>query len=158
MTPQKKLIGACITVYCENTGEVVELVRLENVDYTVQINVYIKQLVKKWNYAMVRYGKTGLGEALEDIFKLAGIAYIAYPEQGRNKERLVENLSTLVKSGKFKIHNINDTAEIAIRQYEDYGYDISEKGKTIVYRNMTAGGHDDFVSSRLFCSSRHCSK
>lgn len=148
--PAKQIDGAWLVVYCENTGEVVEFVRLENVDYTVQINIYIKQLVKKWNYAMVRYGKTGLGEALEDIFKLAGIAYIAYPEQGRNKERLVENLSTLVKSGKFKIHNVNDTAEIAIRQFEDYGYDISEKGKTIVYRNMTAGGHDDAVSASYF--------
>ena len=55
-----------------------------------------------------------------------------------------------MKSGKFKIHNVNDTAEIAIRQFEDYGYDISEKGKTIVYRNMTAGGHDDAVSASYF--------
>ena len=99
---------------------------------------------------MVRYGKTGLGEALEDFFKLAGIAYIAYPEQGKNKERLVENLSTLVKSDKFKIHNIDDTSETAIRQFEDYGYDISEKGKTIVYGNRTAGGHDDAVSASYF--------
>lgn len=148
--PAKQIDGAWLVVYCENTGEVVEFVRLENVDYTVQINIYIKQLVKKWNYAMVRYGKTGLGEALEDIFKLAGIAYIAYPEQGKNKERLVENLSALVKSNKFKIHNVNDIAEIAIRQFEDYGYDISQKGKTITYSNMTAGGHDDAVSASYF--------
>lgn len=148
--PAKQIDGAWIVVYCENTGEVVELVKLENLPYTVQINVHIKQLVKKWNYAMVRYGKTGLGEALEDLFKLAGIAYIAYPEQGKNKERLVENLTALIKSDKFKIHNVNDTAEIAIRQFEDYGYDISEKAKTIVYGNRTAGGHDDAVSASYF--------
>jgi hypothetical protein len=148
--PAKEIDGAWLCVYCENTGEVVEYVRLQNIPYTVQINVYIKELVKKWNYAMVRYGKTGLGEALEDIFKLAGIAYIAYPEQGKNKEKLVENLTALVKSGKFKIHNINDTAETAIRQFEDYGFDISEKGKTITYSNMTSGGHDDAVSSSYF--------
>ena len=135
--PAKSIDGACITVYCENTGEVVELVQLEKVAYSVQINVYLKELVKKWNYAIVRYGKTGLGEALEDIFKLAGIAYIAYPEQGHNKEKLVENLTTLVKSDKFKIHNINDVAEKAIRQFEDYGFDISDKGKTITYSNIT---------------------
>ena len=79
--PAKQVDGAWLVVYCEQTGEVVELVQLQNVPYTVQINIHIKQLVKKWNYAMVRYGKTGLGEALEDIFKMAGIAYIAYPEQ-----------------------------------------------------------------------------
>lgn len=148
--PAKSIDGACICVYCENTGEAVEWLKLEKVPYTVQINVYIKELVKKWNYAVVRYGKTGLGEALEDLFKLAGIAYIAYPEQGKNKEKLVENLTTLVKSGRFKIHNINDTSEMVIRQFEDYGFDISEKGKTITYSNMTVGQHDDFVSASYF--------
>lgn len=148
--PAKQVDGAWLVVYCEQTGEAVELVRLENVPYTVQINVHIKQLVKKWNYAMVRYGKTGLGEALEDIFKMAGIAYIAYPEQGKNKEKLVENLTTLVKEGKFKIHNVDDIAEMAIRQFEDYGYDISEKAKTVTYGNMTAGQHDDAVSASYF--------
>lgn len=148
--PAKSIDGACVVVYCEQTGEAVELMQLEKIPYNVQINIYIKDLVKKWNYAIVRYGKTGLGEALEDIFKLAGIAYIAYPEQGKNKERLVENLTTLIKSGKYKIHNIDDVAEKAIRQFEDYGFDISDKGKTITYSNMTAGGHDDFVSASYF--------
>ena len=151
--PAKQIDGAWIVVYCENTGEVVELMKLENVKYTVQINVYIKNLVKKWNYAMVRYGKTGLGEALEDFFQLAGIAYIAYPEQGRNKEKLVENLTALINSDKFKIHNVDDTSETAIRQFEDYGYDISEKAKTIVYGNRTAGGHDDAVSASYFATA-----
>lgn len=148
--PAKSIDGACLVVYCEQTGEAVEFMQLEKIPYNVQINVYIKCLVKKWNYAIVRYGKTGLGEALEDIFKLAGIVYIAYPEQGKNKERLVENLTTLIKSGKYKIHNVDDVTEKAIRQFEDYGFDISDKGKTITYSNMTAGGHDDFVSASYF--------
>ena len=148
--PAKSIDGACVVVYCEQTGEIVDLMQLEKIPYNVQINVYIKDLVKKWNYAIVRYGKTGLGEALEDIFIFSGIVYIAYPEQGRNKEKLVENLTTLIKSDKFKIHNISDIAEKAIRQFEDYGFDISDKGKTITYSNMTAGGHDDFVSASYF--------
>ena len=148
--PAKQIDGAWICVYCENTGEVVEWVKLEKVPYSVQINLYIKQLVEKWNYAMVRYGKTGLGEALEDIFKLAGIAYIAYPEQGKNKEKLVENLTTLVKSGRFKVHNVDDISEAAVRQFEDYVYDISDKGKTIIYHNGTKGQHDDAVSASYF--------
>ena len=148
--PAKEIDGACITIYCENIGEVVELKKLEKIKYTEQITIYLKELHKKWNYAIVRYGKTGVGEALEDIFKLAGIPYIAYPEQGHNKEKLVENLTALVQDGKFKIHNIDDTSELAIRQFEDYGYDISEKGKTITYSNITKGQHDDFVSSSYF--------
>lgn len=148
--PAKQVDGAWLVVYCEQTGEVVELMELQNIPYTTQITVYIKQLVKKWNYAVVRYGKTGLGEALEDIFKLAGIAYIAYPEQGKNKEKLVENLSTLIKAYKFKIHNVDDIAEKAIRQFEDYGYSISDRGKTITYGNMTSGQHDDAVSASYF--------
>ena len=148
--PAKKIDGACMVVYCEQTGDAVELLRLQDVNYSEQINVWLKQLSQKWNNAIVRYGKTGLGEALEDLFKLAGIPYIAYPEQGKNKEKLVENLTTLVKSGKFRIYNVDDLAEVAVRQFEDYGYDISEKGKTMTYGNMTAGEHDDFVSASYF--------
>ncbi len=148
--PAKEIDGGWLCVYCENTGEVVEWKKMEKVKYTEQITVHIASLVKKWNYAIVRYGKTGLGEALEDIFKMAGLAYIAYPEQSRNKEKLVENLTSLVQCGKFKIHNINDIAEVAIRQFEDYGYSTSEKGKTIVYSNMTRGQHDDAVSAAYF--------
>lgn len=148
--PAKSIDGAWLVVYCENTGEVVELVMLEKVNYTQQINIYIKALVEKWNYAIVRYGKTGLGEALEDLFLLAGITAIPYAEQGKNKEKLVENLTTLVNDGKFKIHNINDLAEKAIRQFEDYMYSISDKAKTIVYSNGTAGMHDDAVSAAYF--------
>ena len=150
MTLGKAIDSAYIVVYCENTGEVVELKKLEKVSYSEQINIYLKELVRKWNYAIVRYGKTGLGEALEDIFNLAGIAYIAYPEQGHNKEKLVENLTALVKSDKFKIHNINDLSEEIIRQFEDYGFDISDKGKTITYSNTTPGSHDDGVSASYF--------
>ena len=39
---------------------------------------------------------------------------------------------------------------MAIRQFEDYGFDISERGKTITYSNMTTGQHDDFVSASYF--------
>ena len=150
MTLGKAIDSAYIVVYCESTGEVVELKKLEKIPYTVQINVYLKELSRKWNDAIVRYGKTGLGEALEDMFKLAGIAFIAYPEQGHNKERLVENLTALVKSDRFKIHNINDLSEEVIRQFEDYGFDISEKGQTIRYSNMTLNAHDDGVSASYF--------
>lgn len=151
--PAKEVDGAWCVVYCEDTGEVVEIVKFENMKYTEQISIHIKQLVIKWNYAMVRYGKTGLGEALEDLFVIAGIATIAYPEQGQNKERLVENLTTLVKSGKFRIHNVNDIAEELIRQFEDYIYSISPKAKTVTYSNGTVGMHDDGVSASYFATA-----
>lgn len=148
--PAKQIDGAWLVVYCEQTGDVVEIIKLQHIKYTDQINNYIKPLVEKWNYAMVRYGKTGLGEALEDLFVMAGIAAEAYPEQGKNKEKLVENLTSLVNDGRFKVYNYSDLAEEGIRQFEDYGYAISEKGKTITYSNMTSGGHDDFVSASYF--------
>ena len=134
--PAKSSDFSCVVVYCENTNEVVDLIKWQNMEYRTQICIYLKDLVQKWNYAMVRYGKTGLGEALSDFFTLAGISTIAYPEQGHNKERLVENLTALVKSGKFKIHNINDISEVAIRQFEDYGYNISPTTKTMTYSNI----------------------
>ena len=40
-------------------------------------------------------------------------------------------------------------SEEAIRQFEDYGYSMTEKGN-ITYSNMTSGGHDDAVSGSYF--------
>ena len=148
--PAKQIDGAWILVYCEQTGEVCEIIKLQGINYTTQINNYIKPLVEKWNYAMVRYGKTGLGEALEDLFVMAGITAIAYPEQGKNKEKLVENLTTLVNDGRFVIYNYDDLAEELVRQFEDYTYAMSEKGKNITYGNGTSGMHDDGVSAAYF--------
>jgi hypothetical protein len=118
-------------------------------NYREQIQIRIANLVRKWNYAIVRYGKTGVGEALEPFFLEAGIENIAYPEQSRNKERLVENLGTLIKTNRFKIYNVDDISEEAIRQFEDYGYSMTDKGN-ITYSNMTSGGHDDAISASYF--------
>lgn len=147
--PAKQIDGAWAVVYCEQTGVFVHAEKYEKMPYTTQIKVMLKNLAEKWNNAIVRYGKTGLGEALEPFFIEAGITYIPYAEQGRNKERLVENLTTLVKNGNVKIYNVNDIFETLIRQYEDYGYYITDKNN-ISYGNMTKGGHDDGVSASYF--------
>ena len=147
--PAKQVDGAWAVVYCEQTGEVVEMEQYQNMPYTQQINYHLAELSKKWNYAIVRYGKTGLGEALEPFFQKAGIEYVPYAEQGRNKERMVENLTTLIKSGRFKLYNIDDITETAIRQFEDYGYFMTDKGN-ISYGNATSGAHDDAVSASYF--------
>lgn len=150
--PAKQIDGACAVVYCEQTGDVVEMERYEKMDYQQQINIHLSRLSKKWNNAIIRYGKTGLGEALEPFFQNAGLNYIPYAEQGRNKERMVENLTTLVKNGRFRIYNVEDICEAAIRQFEDYGYFLTDKNN-ISYGNMTKGGHDDFVSASYFATA-----
>ena len=65
---------------------------------------------------------------------------------------MVENLTELIKRGRFKIYNVDDITEEAILQFEDYGYFITEKGN-ISYHNITSGFHDDFVSSSYFSVS-----
>lgn len=147
--PAKQIDGAWVCVYDETDGVVVEWAKFEKMNYKIQIQVELAYLVRKWNYAVVRYGKTGVGEALEPFFVAAGIESIAIPEQNKNKEKLVENLSTVIKTERFKIYNIDDTSEEAVRQFEDYGYSSTEKGN-ITYSNMTKGGHDDAVSSAYF--------
>lgn len=147
--PAKQIDGAWVVVYDETDGKVVEFEKYEKMNYREQIVLRVASLARKWNYAIVRYGKTGVGEALEPFFIEAGLEYIAYPEQGRNKERLVENLGTLIKTNRFKIYNVDDLSEEAIRQFEDYGYSMTEKGN-ITYSNMTSGGHDDAVSGSYF--------
>lgn len=147
--PAKKVDGAWVCVYDETTGEVVEYQKFMKMNYKMQIEVHLKALVTKWNYATVWYGETGLGEALEPYFIEAGLAYVPKPEQGRNKEKMVENLLTLTKTNRFKIYNINDITEEAILQFEDYGYFITERG-SISYHNITSGFHDDAVSASYF--------
>lgn len=147
--PAKQIDGAWAVVYDETDGVVVEFEKYEHMNYREQIQFRVARLSRKWNYAVVRYGKTGVGEALEPFFIEAGIEYIPYPEQGRNKERLVENLGTLIKTNRFKIYNVDDLSEEAIRQFEDYGYSMTDKGN-ITYSNMTSGAHDDVVSGSYF--------
>lgn len=150
--PAKKHDGSCVVVYDETMGQVVEFIRYEKMSYKLQIEVHLKALCEKWNYATVWYGETGLGEALEPYFMEAGISYVAKPEQGRNKEKMVENLTELIKRGRFKIYNVDDITEEAILQFEDYGYFITEKGN-ISYHNITSTGHDDFVDGAYFSVS-----
>lgn len=147
--PAKQVDGAWVVVYDEVTGYIVEIEKYEKMNYREQIQIRVANLVRKWNYAVVRYGKTGVGEALEPYFIEAGIENIPYPEQGKNKERLVENLGTLIKTDRFKIYNVDDLSEEMIRQFEDYGYSTTEKGN-ITYGNMTSGAHDDSVSASYF--------
>lgn len=147
--PAKQVDGAWVVVYDEVTGEIVEIEKYEKMNYRQQIVMRVASLVRKWNYAIVRYGKTGVGEALEPFFIEAGIEYIGYAEQGKNKERLVENLGTLIKTNRFKIYNVDDISEEMIRQFEDYGYTTTDRGN-ITYSNMTSGAHDDAVSASYF--------
>lgn len=150
--PAKKIDGAWVVVYDETMGEVVEFHKFQKMNYKLQIEVHLKAIVQKWNYATVWYGETGLGEALEPYFISAGIPYVPKPEQGKNKEKMVENLLTLSKTNRFKIYNVNDLSEEAIKQFEDYGYFTTPNGN-VTYRNITPGGHDDAVSASYFAVS-----
>ena len=147
--PAKEIDASCVCVYDETDGKVVEYAKFQKMNYKLQIEVHLKALHQKWNYATVWYGKTGVGEALEPYFLTAGIPNVPKPEQGSNKERMVENLSTLIKIDRFKIFNVDDITEEAIMQFEDYGYFITERGN-ITYHNITSGFHDDFVSASYF--------
>lgn len=147
--PAKEIDGAWVCVYDETDGKVVEYYKFEKMNYKLQIEVNLKAIHIKWNYATVWYGKTGVGEALEPYFISAGIPNVPKPEQGSNKEKMVENLSTLVKTDRFKVYNVDDITEEAIMQFEDYGYFLTERGN-VSYHNITVGFHDDAVSASYF--------
>lgn len=150
--PAKKIDGACVVVYDETAGAVVELHKFEKMNYKLQIEVHLKAISEKWNFAAVWYGETGVGESLEPFFRSAGLVAIPKPEQGKNKERMVENLSTIIKTDRFKVYNVDDITEEFILQFEDYGYFITERGN-ITYHNITANFHDDYISSSYFAVS-----
>lgn len=148
--PAKQVDGAWAIVIDDETSEIVEMELMEKMSYPDQILKIITPLSKKWNNACINYGKGGPGEALEPWFIQSGCPYKYFDEQGRNKERLVENLATHARIGNLKIYNIDDTSEIAIRQFEDYISNDDGTKKTVTYSNATSSGHDDAVSACYF--------
>lgn len=101
---------------------------------------------KRYNGAVVNFGKTGLGETIESQLINRGVPCNAIDEQGRNKEKLVENLALIVEQ---KWCEIPYSEEIEF-QFKDY-VSIRRKTGTTQYSNATNDGHDDHISAAYFC-------
>ena len=100
---------------------------------------------KLYNHAVVNFGKTGLGETIDSQLQKRGIPTNPINEQGRNKERMVENYAHLVEQAIPK-YLYNDEV---IFEHDDYEYKTNKNGN-MVYSNASNDGHDDIISAAYF--------
>lgn len=140
--------GSIVWVREDNSGNIVHITDLSGMDIEQQCDE-IKRISTYYNYAPVKFGRTGLGMTIETLLNSRGVTAIPYDEQGANKSRYVENLAIAIRSG--ELHILDDGSKI-VRQvvYEFNDYIREVKNAKTVYHNSTASGHDDHISAAYF--------
>lgn len=140
--------GSIIWIREDNTGNIVYMADLSGKDIETQCDE-IQRLSKFYNYAVVKFGRTGLGMTIETLFANRGVPCVPYDEQGNNKSRYVENLAIAIRAG--QLHILDDNSKIVSQvkyEFDDYTREV-KNGKT-VYHNATNNGHDDHISAAYF--------
>lgn len=140
--------GSIVWVYEKNTQRVVYIDDLIGRDIEIQIDEVIR-ISKLYNFAPIKFGRTGLGMTLDGLFANRGASATGYDEQGKNKANYVENFAVAIRGG---MVNILDDGEKITEQlkfeFKDYIREV-DGGKTS-YHNATRDGHDDHISAGYF--------
>lgn len=101
-----------------------------------------------YNGAHCNFGQTGVGETIGSQLTKRGVSNTPIPEQGRNKEKLVEDAAIVVEQGWCEI----PWSQEVENQFKDY-IAVHRSGQSTQYHNATDSGYDDIVSSFYFCFS-----
>lgn len=128
-------------------GRVVKIDNLSGLDWDGQWD-RIAFYSKLYNGATCYFGKTGLGEVIESQLTNRGVPNAPLDEQGRNKEKLVENMMVVVEQQWCQI----PWSQEVENQFNDYT-SVSRKTGSTQYGNESNDGHDDHVSAAYFCFS-----
>ena len=101
---------------------------------------------RMYNGAPVNFGQTGLGETIGSQLIKRGLSVNPINEQGRNKEKLVDDFAIIVEQ-----HwcDIPWTQEIE-NQFKDY-VAVNRSGQSTQYHNASDSGCDDIISGLYFC-------
>lgn len=101
-----------------------------------------------YNGAHCNFGQTGVGETIGSQLTKRGVPNTPIPEQGRNKERLVEDFSIVVEQQWCEIPWSQETEN----QLKDYIM-VMRPGQSTQYKNGSSDEYDDIVSALYFCFS-----
>jgi hypothetical protein len=102
---------------------------------------------RMYNGAHCNFGQTGVGETIGSQLTKRGVPNTPIPEQGRNKERLVEDFAIVVEQ---EICEIPWSQEME-NQLKDY-IAVHRPGQSTQYRNSGSDSEfDDLVSALYFC-------
>lgn len=121
------------------TNQIVKAYDLYGKNYDEQLN-FITALSKKFNYAEIRWLRTG-HTALEGQFQKRGVPELPLDEQGTKKSKLVQTLEIAVENEDVKVlYDNSPEISTLINEMCDY----SEKSGRYSNNRMP---HDDFVSA-----------
>lgn len=142
-----KMVDRSPILVRNSRGKVVKVVIMQGKGWDAQWDE-VAFYSKLYNHAVVNFGKTGLGETIESQLQNRGVPTNPINEQGRNKEKLVENYTRLVEQSIPKY--IYD--DEVIFEHNDYEYKTvkTRTGTNIVYGNASNDGHDDIISAAYF--------
>lgn len=140
--------GSIVWVRELATNRIVYMADLNGMDIELQCDELVR-LSKLYNYAPIKYGRTGIGMTLETLLVNRSANAVGFDEQGNNKARYVENLAVAIRSGKVQIlDDGTKMVEQAKLQFKGYVRSVV-KGKTS-YANASNDIHDDHVSAAYF--------
>ena len=99
-----------------------------------------------YNGASVNFGQTGIGETIGSQLIKRGLTVFPINEQGRNKEKLVDDFSIVVEQQWCEIPWSQETEN----QLKGY-ISVNRPGQSTQYHNGTDSDYDDIVSGLYFC-------
>lgn len=132
----------------DSKGKVVKIDMMEYLGWDAQWD-RVAFYSRMYNGAHCNFGQTGVGETIESQLTKRGVPNTPIPEQGRNKEKLVEDFAIIVEQQWCEI----PWSQEMENQMKDY-ISIMRPGQSTQYRNSGSDSeYDDLVSALYFCFS-----
>ncbi len=131
----------------DSNGKVVKIDTMSALGWDAQWD-RIAFYSRMYNGAHCNFGQTGVGETIESQLAKRGVSNTPIPEQGRNKEKLVEDFAVVVEQKWCQIPWSQETEN----QLKDYTMTM-RPGQSTQYSNGQDSDYDDIVSALYFCFS-----
>jgi len=129
-----------LTIIDKYTHKVVFLDRFKKIWWPLQKERIIAS-AKRYNNARIIIDSTGIGEAVADEIKSAGLLVDDFKFSGQSKHKPIDKLSVYIEQKAITI----PPDQTLIDELESYGYQISESGN--IKYSAPQGLHDDCVIS-----------
>jgi len=129
------------------SGKVVKVDMMEGLSPMAQWD-RIAHYSRLYNGAHCNFGSTGVGDFIWQQLDERGVPNTPVPEQGRNKEKLVEDFAIVVEQQWCQIPFSQEMEN----QLKDYTM-INRPGQSTQYKNGSSEEYDDLVSALYFCFS-----
>lgn len=128
-----------IVVYDRTTNNQVFQMRFNKLEWPY-IRQRIADVSKKYYRALIMLDSTGVGEPIFDDLSRMGLPVEGIKFTSTLKKDLINKLANWVELKHLKMLKLDET----IQEFNNFGYDISEKTERVYY-GAPAGFHDDVV-------------